>query len=87
MAEERQMVWISRYALAGGVKELPLIRADDDGYAWVEIKGGPSYGEMMGRADWHRTKEAALARAEEMRTAKIASHEKSIAKLNKLTFA
>lgn len=35
---------------------------------------------------WHRTREAAVARALEMREAKIASLERQIAKLRKMEF-
>ena len=37
--------------------------------------------------DWHTTPEAAIARAEEMRTKKIASLKKQIAKLEAMTFS
>lgn len=36
--------------------------------------------------EWHRTREEAVARAEQMRAAKIASLKKQIAKLEKLSF-
>lgn len=36
--------------------------------------------------EWHRTREGAVAKAEEMRVARIASLEKQIAKLRKLRF-
>lgn len=36
--------------------------------------------------DWHRTPEAAIARAEEMKAAKIASLRKQIDRLEKLEF-
>lgn len=36
--------------------------------------------------EWHRTPEAALARAEDMRAKKIASLRKSIAKLESIVF-
>ena len=37
--------------------------------------------------DWHRTWESALARAEKMKEAKIASLNKSIRKIERMTFA
>ena len=43
--------------------------------------------ECVHGKDWHRTPESALARAEEMRKAKIASLKKSIAKLEAMTFS
>lgn len=36
--------------------------------------------------DWHRTKESAIAKAEEMRKKKIASLKKQIEKLEKMEF-
>jgi hypothetical protein len=39
------------------------------------------------KPDWHTTPEAAIARAEEMRTKKIASLKKQIAKLEAMTFS
>jgi hypothetical protein len=42
---------------------------------------------MADRKDWHRTPEAALARAEEMRRDKIASLKKILAKLEAIKFS
>jgi hypothetical protein len=36
--------------------------------------------------EWHKTKEEAIRKAEEMRLKKIESHKKSIAKLEKMKF-
>ena len=36
--------------------------------------------------DWHRTPEAAIARAEEMRAAKIAAMRKHLTKLERMVF-
>lgn len=79
-----ETVFITKYALTDGVREVPVVKLDPDGYAYVKLKGSPSYGTLMGKKDWHLTKAEALARAEEMRIAKIGSHQKSIAKLEKL---
>ena len=51
--------------------------------------GKSSYGGQTAHGegkDWHRTKESAVKRAENMRAAKIASMRKSIAKLEKMTW-
>jgi hypothetical protein len=48
--------------------------------------GEHNYAHGEGR-QWHRTQESALARAESMRKAKIASLRKSIARLEALSFA
>jgi hypothetical protein len=73
-------VWLTRTALTRGI---------------IEADGEPGQGEMAGflyagnglywGRDWHRTKEAALVRAEEMRDRKIESLRKQITKLEKLT--
>ena len=89
MAEEQQTVWITKYALTSGIQEVPLLsRIADDmvKVQWAD-RGFNNGTELFFGKDYHDTQDAALARAEEMRTAKIASHEKSIAKLKKLTFA
>lgn len=84
MSESTETVFITKYALTKGIEERTstihsdLNRATIKGrYRWIFFFGN----------EWHRTREAAVARAEEMRKAKIASHERSIAKLQKLTFA
>lgn len=83
MSNEKIQAWVTTYALSGVIK---LVNAEVLGARSDMIRYGDhcfSHGE--GR-DWHRTPEAALARAEEMRKAKIASLRKSIAKLEKMTF-
>lgn len=73
-------VWLTRTALTQGIIEADgeLGQGHMEGYL---LTGGRFY---WGR-EWHRTKEAAIARAEEMRAGKIASLRKQIAKLEKLT--
>lgn len=44
------------------------------------------YKQYANGCDWHRTKEAAIARAKEMQLGKIASLEKQIAKLQTMKF-
>lgn len=76
-------VYIVKYALAQGILEREaedctfspnMIRTDDGAYYHGEGK------------DWTRTKEAAVARAEEIRLKKIDSLQKQIKKLEKLNF-
>ena len=82
MDRERITAWITTYALTGGIKE---------------VEGDVCHGissDMLSCAkeghfhdsNWHRTKEAALVKAEEMRLKKIASLKKQIEKLEKLRF-
>lgn len=80
----KKTVWISKYALSGGIAEHT-----------AEIRNGSAYpgapfasfvGFTMGK-DAHETREAAIAAAEKQRVKKIASMEKQLAKLKNLCFA
>ena len=77
-------VWISKYALTQGIYEMEIDHMSEDGRAvygkaWTEAYHGE------GR-EWHRTKEDAVKRAEEMRIRKIKSLEKQIEKIKSLKF-
>lgn len=77
-------VWMSKFALTIGVKSVN-VRIDDNGYA--VFGGDKTFGyTVLSRSQWHRTEAEAIARAEQMRTAKIARLEKQIAKLRALKF-
>lgn len=76
-------VYITRYALSDGILEKEaeecdrfpgMIETDDHEYIHGEGK------------DWTRTKEAAVARAEEMKAKKIKSLKKQIKKLERMKF-
>jgi hypothetical protein len=85
--------WITKYALTMGIKPLENAEADSDGYL-SNIKTRGHFGSrewedqhhFYGKNDWHINKTAAIAKAEEMRIAKIASLKKQIAKLEKMKF-
>ena len=79
--------YVTKYALTSGVQQ---VEAEEPNarYGGRMITNSRNaldgyHGEGI---EWHRTPEAAFARAEEMRKAKIASLRKIIAKLEKLTF-
>lgn len=79
-------IWVTKYALTEGILQYE-VAAEDVGDKMVAIRPRKfeyctQYYHGEGR-DWHRTKDAALARAWAMQAAKIASHEKSIARLQK----
>lgn len=77
-------VYVTKYALTVGIERyVAKEAASDGGIALVSPRGVYFWGE--GR-DWHRTLESAVARAEVMRKAKIASLRRSIAKIEGLTF-
>jgi hypothetical protein len=79
-------VFVTQYALRGGIKEVELIETDG-GMAVVKWEGALNGQWYFHGKGWHRTREAAVERAEEMRVAKIASLRKQIAKLEKLKFS
>ena len=81
--------YITKYALTSGIQEMEgEVNSDISDRMFSTNKGTGYYGEsFFGEGkDWHRTKEGAISRAEQMRIAKIASLEKSIVKMNKLVF-
>jgi hypothetical protein len=87
MKNEDITAWVTRYALTTGIQKVSgavchqtsstMLRYSDPANGFKEFVHGN---------DWHRTPEAALARAEEMRKAKIAALKKSVAKLEAMMF-
>ena len=76
-------VWITKYALTDGIIEA---EAKDCGYGMIETVGKYSnYFHGEGR-QWHKEKESAITKAEEMRQKKIASLKKQIERLEKMKF-
>lgn len=79
--------FVTKYAMAKGVFQVEADEPRTPGYLRghhpTERWSFDAHGD--GR-QWHRTREAAEARAEQMRQAKIASLKKQIAKLEKMTF-
>lgn len=71
-------VWITKYAFTKGIYEVKVTTS-----CLPSMVSGPGtfehyHGEGI---EWHRTREAAVQRANKMRTAKIKSLQKSLAKL------
>lgn len=81
MIKTMEFVYATKYALTDGIlhDEAEIV----EGMAVMRHRGFYFHGE--GR-EWHRTEEAAKARAEEMRIKKISSHQKAIKKLENLKF-
>ena len=75
-------VWITKHALsAAGIERHD---AEDVGGGVVRVV---RYGvQYYRRRDWHRTPEAAVARAEEMRRLRIANLRRQLARLEVLRF-
>lgn len=81
--EKGQKLWISKYALSGGIQEVMSCKqVDDEKHIRVE---GTWKGYTLGR-DIHLTHADAVKAAEAARIKKIELLRKQIAKLEKLTF-
>lgn len=76
-------VWVTKYALTKGVLE---VDAKTVGHGMVGVKG-EFLTAYYSKRDWHASHEQAIARAKEMREAKLASLEKKIKKLEALDFS
>jgi hypothetical protein len=76
--------FISKSAWAKGILE---IDATECGDGMIKNNDNAYMDYFHGTAkEWHKTREAAVARAEEMRKKQIASLKKKITKLEKMTF-
>lgn len=83
----RFTAYITKYALTKGIAEKQVEDCFDISTDMVTVVGDgwQEYYHGEGK-DWHRTREGAVARAETMRTAKIESIGKQIARLEILRF-
>ncbi len=83
-------IWVTKYAMSGkGV--IPCEEARTTSYAdmiTIPARDGQRNRDLnIHKPYWHTTPEAAIASAEEMRTKKLASLKKQIAKLEAITFS
>jgi hypothetical protein len=80
-------VWITKYALTQGIFEIDATVCTKINKDMIE-EVGAGYPTMYHREgeEWHRTKESAIKRAEEMKQAKIKSVKKQLNKLENLKF-
>jgi hypothetical protein len=79
--------YITRFALTNGIEEVDGKVADTQPTMFVYRTEESRLANMYAHGnDWHKTYEAAVARAEVMRSKKIASLKKSLAKLEALVF-
>lgn len=79
-------VWITKYALTRGIL---AAEASHAGGVIATVKRGEHFfrhSTLFFNSEWHRTRESALTRAEEMRAKKLASLRKQIDRLEKLNF-
>ena len=86
MAEEIFTVWVSKYALSDGIKPCKVLLVASGKYYNPVDADQPYYG-LLSMTDAFRTEPEAVADAEFRRGRKIASLQKSIDKIRKLTFA
>jgi hypothetical protein len=86
--EEKTLhIWVTQYALTQGIFEceaMTCLTSDPTGKMVKKVGG--TYMEIFHKPHWHETREAAVARAEEMRKNKISSLKKSITKMEALKF-
>jgi hypothetical protein len=79
-------VWITKYALTKGIIEVDDAQNCNDA-SMIRCPSLGSFAMFHGEGkEWHKTKESAIAKAEEMRVKAIATHLKSIEKLEKMRF-
>jgi len=82
MSENTFTVWITKYALTQGILEKE-VEIEDNVVSVIKNSGEVYFDEGK---DWHRTKESAVKRAEEMRLKKIINVEKQLQKLKDMKF-
>lgn len=81
---ENITVFVTKYALTVGIEEHKAEPCFDTDPNVVRVIGA-TFGYLH-KGEWWRTREAAVKKACEMRAKKIASLQKQITKLSKLTF-
>ena len=87
MDEPIETFYITKHALTQGIEKEQGRVCEAGGGSMIECHpvGYSAYYHGEGR-EWHRTREAAIKKAEEMRLAKIKSIKKSLAKMEALRF-
>lgn len=79
--------FITKYALTHGIQEVDDAEISPQAPSMISVRSfGVACFHGEGK-DWHRSREGAVTRAEEMRVKKIASLQKKIIKLGELTFS
>jgi len=88
MQREKFTAWITKYALTTGIDVVEAEWCNDISESMISYRSEDSFrtGLYAHGKEWHRTQEAAVARAEEMRLAKIANLRKQMAKLEHMQF-
>ncbi|AWB20625.1 hypothetical protein DA075_06555 [Methylobacterium currus] len=77
-----QTVFITRYALSMGIKEVEVVKRDEeDGWVTVKWESGLNGTAGFSKRDYSLTRDDAVVVAEKMKQRKIDSHKRSIKKL------
>lgn len=84
MSKQAVEAWITKYALTSGIIHVTG-EAGDGVFIWHGPSGSMNFAHGEGR-EWHRSLDAALVRAEAMRTARLESLSNSIRKMEKVKF-
>jgi hypothetical protein len=87
--EKAFTIWTTRATcLYFGIAEEAATECFEDGVptGWVRLRGGMFLSAKSENADWHRTRDGAIRRAEQMRREEIASLKKRIEDLEKMNF-
>lgn len=66
--------FVTKYALTQGIQE---VNGDLKSADMLSVKGMHGFDSYFHRDEWHETRESAVAKAERMRLAKIASPQKA----------
>ena len=76
-------IFVTKYALTKGIE---VVEAEACGDGTMKARGSwATYFHGEGK-DWHKTHEASITRAKEMRKKKIGSLKKSLAKIKNINF-
>jgi hypothetical protein len=88
MSNDRETVhaWVTKYALSTGIFEIDGEVNHKISSSMLSWRAEDGWSMSAHGANWHRTREEAIAHAEKMRSKKIASLKKQIAKLERLRF-
>lgn len=85
MQKEQFTAWITKYALTEGILERFVETNPRVSETMVSVIDA-EWSEHYHGKDWHRTREAAVKRADQMRLAKIASLHDQIERLRAVSF-
>jgi hypothetical protein len=79
-------VWVAKYALTDGVKQLEVEPGRDPKYVYHSSIGPWVHAQYLMGRDAFASREEAVARAEKLRDAKVASLQKQIKRVAALKF-